>query len=764
MRGALLHPGPKRRWSIYVAALLCACVATIALAGAVRWYGHPVPGLLVDPDLVVSSIGLPTWDGVRQGLAFPDRIVQVNDVDLRADHGAAARLWDRAVEDAFQRGDSGVRVVVETRTGRRELELALAPLEPVAWWLNAGATIFVGALYAAAAMFAMVFSPDGRLARTFAKAAFLSALFFFSYFDFHTTRSLVVGFYLAFATVPGAFIALALRLPDDAPLLRRFPWIVPVVDVAGLILAGVMISRRLAGDTTTALQQLSTVLMGAAFLFFVASLVIRFIRARGLRRNTLRALLLGMVPPHALIGIGLIVAMFSSRGSTAAFFFIPAFGLSPIATAVAVIRYDLWGSRALLSRLLTRVVAAVVTCALAVALGAAFAASLGAPFRTALVAAAAGGVAAAVLVHLVLRAVDKVVFPSLVQYKPTVEQLSEELTSISAPGEVAAAVERTVIRWLECERVEFRELADTEETQRKELSDEGVRVVARFGMKAIGEIHVGPKAGGALFTSADVDLLKTIANQAALALAYARNYAELERRRQTQAAAFQIERLTLVETVAAEIAHEVRYPINFFRSVFRKGPSRPALDAEEIEIGCEEVDRLERLVAGLRRVTGNRPEKRLIPMADLAARTEMLLRDALRGRELVLDIPEDAALRCDEDQTTQVLANLVSNALDATSSQGKVGVAWRRTDSGGELVVWDTGAGFEGDPSRLFAPWFTTKPRGTGLGLAITHRIVRAHGWTIDAVREGATTRFVIRVPAADVAAAPPRNVRAEVA
>ena len=72
---------------------------------------------------------------------------------------------------------------------------------------------------------------------------------------------------------------------------------------------------------------------------------------------------------------------------------------------------------------------------------------------------------------------------------------------------------------------------------------------------------------------------------------------------------------------------------------------------------------------------------------------------------------------------------------------------------GAELVVWDEGPGFEGDASRLFAPWFTTKVRGTGLGLAITQRIVRAHGWRVDAVRSEGRTRFIVAIPSSDVVA-----------
>jgi signal transduction histidine kinase len=73
---------------------------------------------------------------------------------------------------------------------------------------------------------------------------------------------------------------------------------------------------------------------------------------------------------------------------------------------------------------------------------------------------------------------------------------------------------------------------------------------------------------------------------------------------------------------------------------------------------------------------------------------------------------------------------------------------------GGVLTVWDTGPGFAGDPSRVFAPFYTTKPRGTGLGLAITQRIVRAHGWTIEPERRDDHTVFVINIPASDVAMA----------
>jgi signal transduction histidine kinase len=265
-------------------------------------------------------------------------------------------------------------------------------------------------------------------------------------------------------------------------------------------------------------------------------------------------------------------------------------------------------------------------------------------------------------------------------------------------------------------------------------------------------LRVGKKDGGALFTSEDLDLLRTIANQAALALAYARSYAELEQRRKEEAHAWQGEKEALVRTVAAEIAHDVRYPINYFRLMFQRGSDGATLDAEDIETICDEVERLERLVARLRHLTTRRTvERRLVPIVDLVHRTQMLLCDRLGERRIELRLRDHAALRCDCDQVTQVLVNLVSNGLEAAGPAGSVGVEWDVTSQGGELVVWDTGPGFGDNASSLFMPWFTTKTNGTGLGLSITNRFVRGHGWSIDARRQGGVTRFVIDVPVSDI-------------
>jgi signal transduction histidine kinase len=804
---------PLTRQPRLIAALALAGLvfALFSLRHAVRWYAHPFGGILLDPDGQVSSFGLPAWDGFRQGLQYPDQILEVDGRPLVVPPGGSSRAetWDRAVEAAARAGHPTVHVRAHTSGGDRELDLRIDRLDPIAFWMIGGLPIAIALLYGTGAVVALLASPKGRLARTFAKTTLLAALFLLTLFDYHTTRRLVPLFYVAFAMVPMGFFALPLRLPDEVPWLSRRPWIVSVLDGSGAAIALAMIAAHLLGATTVALRALCTALFGASFFFFAAAFLIRFARAKGDRRATMRALLVAMVPAHVVIGSAFVLGSFSLGGATSALLAVPALALTPLSSVVALVRHDLWGSRALLSRGLSRGLIVLGTSALSIVLGTAVAAVFHVAPAGALLAATVAGLAAGLLVQPALHFGDQALFPSRAVYKPTIEQLSEELTLITVPEEVGHAVERTVRRWLPCEHVEFCPvrpitMGETPQPPRSGLiskppvppEDEHgaasgihpllnvsqlattpdkaapssvppppvptadpateLRVDVLFRGSPLAVIEVGRKRGGALFTSEDMDLLRTIANQAALALAHAYSYAELELRRRQQAAAWRGEREALVETVAAEIAHEVRYPINYFRSLFRRGQGSLRLDAEDVDIGCDEVERLERLVSGLRRVVTRRLERRRVTVDDLVVKSERLLRDHLGTRTLEVDVragEERAALRCDYDQVTQVLVNLISNALDAAGDTGRVGVSWASSpQGGGVLTVWDTGDGFEGDPSRVFAPWYTTKPRGTGLGLAITHRIVRAHGWTIEPERRGDRTLFVIEIPASDIA------------
>ena len=124
------------------------------------------------------------------------------------------------------------------------------------------------------------------------------------------------------------------------------------------------------------------------------------------------------------------------------------------------------------------------------------------------------------------------------------------------------------------------------------------------------------------------------------------------------------------------------------------------------------------------------------------------------GIELLLEVaPDLPRVGADRAQLEQALLNLVSNAVDAMPSGGRLKLAARRHDSGVTLVVADSGDGILAeDLPRVFDPLYTTKPpgKGTGLGLAIVREVVEAHGGSVELEsRPGEGTTALVCLPAA---------------
>ena len=262
--------------------------------------------------------------------------------------------------------------------------------------------------------------------------------------------------------------------------------------------------------------------------------------------------------------------------------------------------------------------------------------------------------------------------------------------------------------------------------------------------------------GATPFVERDFDLLRTVGSQAALALALARASAELSEGRRMRIGAWHGEREALLMTIAAEIADEVRCPVNFFRSVFHDASAGQVLDAEEIEIGAEEVDRLDRLAGELRRLANRKLERSVVPMREIVQRALTTLTDELSGTRVIVSVGQDR-VKCNAALLSLVLVHIILNASDAVAGSGTIGVSWTIAQDGARLVIWDTGPGLKGDPAMMFRPWFTTKPSGGGMGLTIAHRILRSHGWSIDVTRRDDKTLFTVTVPLSDI-------VRADVA
>ncbi len=130
------------------------------------------------------------------------------------------------------------------------------------------------------------------------------------------------------------------------------------------------------------------------------------------------------------------------------------------------------------------------------------------------------------------------------------------------------------------------------------------------------------------------------------------------------------------------------------------------------------------------------PEKKLFLINNLFNQIKLLFDSDCNGKsciEIKVE-PESLELYADEGQISQVLINLVKNAIQANESNPKVRILLSAKFSNNrvEIEVADNGLGIPKDVmEEIFIPFFTTRENGSGIGLSISKQIVRLHGGNI---------------------------------
>lgn len=195
----------------------------------------------------------------------------------------------------------------------------------------------------------------------------------------------------------------------------------------------------------------------------------------------------------------------------------------------------------------------------------------------------------------------------------------------------------------------------------------------------------------------------------------------------TQERLVQQERLSAVGEVAAGLAHELRNPLHIVRGDAELLARRPE-NQEACQDILEEVDRINRFVNNLLDYTrALEPGDEMEPLEPVVRSAAVSMARLHEGDEVSIqvDCPADLTARVDSDHLSQILNNLVENAIQASSPGGTVWV--RITPGEGEMTleVKDEGRGVASeDLPHLMQPFFTRRQAGTGLGLTIVKRLV----------------------------------------
>ncbi|MBD2081801.1 ATP-binding protein [Leptolyngbya sp. FACHB-17] len=269
----------------------------------------------------------------------------------------------------------------------------------------------------------------------------------------------------------------------------------------------------------------------------------------------------------------------------------------------------------------------------------------------------------------------------------------------------------------------------------------------------------------------------------------------LKELRQTQAELIQAEKMSSWGQMVAGIAHEINNPVSFIHgnltfvetyaedllrllSVYEQHCTNPHPDvlhvAKEIDLKFLKLDflqivqsmqegteRIRQIVVSLRNFARlNEAElKSAVDLHDGLENTLMILQHRLKSHpqiKVIRNYGELPLIECYAGQLNQVFLNLLSNAIDALSSNAAapqfIQIQTTSIDADWvQIEISDTGTGMsEAVRSQIFNPFFTTKPvgEGTGMGLAISYQIVtKNHGGKIECLQLESGTKFVVQLP-----------------
>ncbi|MGZ4868016.1 MAG: PAS domain S-box protein, partial [Candidatus Angelobacter sp.] len=241
---------------------------------------------------------------------------------------------------------------------------------------------------------------------------------------------------------------------------------------------------------------------------------------------------------------------------------------------------------------------------------------------------------------------------------------------------------------------------------------------------------------------------------------------DITERKRMEAQLASTARLSALGMMAGGVAHEINNPLAIIHA-----SASDLLDTakEEGQVPVEVVvrtatrirqtaDRIAKIVKSMRRIArdGSQDPFLSVPVSKIVEQTLEVCQAKFKDQSVTLRLPAldpDLQIACREVQISQVLLNLLTNALDAVADQP--GEKWvrmnvERRDESIVLSVVDSGLGVAPElKGRIMEPFFTTKEvgKGTGLGLSLSRAIAEEHGGRLEVTEDHGHTCFSLTLP-----------------
>ncbi|MFN0162369.1 MAG: ATP-binding protein [Burkholderiales bacterium] len=345
----------------------------------------------------------------------------------------------------------------------------------------------------------------------------------------------------------------------------------------------------------------------------------------------------------------------------------------------------------------------------------------------------------------------------------TLDEVPESISLVQGAAPGRAVLDRQVVHIPDLAAVDDEEYPISRELHKKYGHRSLLSVPLMREGEALGVINIRrTEAGG--FSDTQIALMRTFADQAAIAIANTRLFEEIQEKGRQLELANQHKSEFL-----ANMSHELRTPVIAvigFSEVLIEGMfgemNEKQLDyVQDIHSSGKHLLSLINDILDLSKIEAGRMELEVttfdLPSAIGNAVTLVRERAQRHGIELKTEVADDLGdYQGDERKFKQIMLNLFSNAVKFTGDGGRVTVAAHRNDAAIEVSVSDTGIGIAPeDQPKVFEEFvqvgsnYATKREGTGLGLPLARRFVELHGgrmWLTSTPGTGSTFFFSLPV------------------